>query len=245
MSDLHLFQEQFVAAMDSRPALPLSPMAVYCNTSLSGAVQALADNFPVVCELVGEDLFDALAIDHARTEPPSSPVLAHYGKEFPGWLARQPISSELTYLADVARCERLYVETLFAADAPALSLADIAMIGSARLSALRLKLHPATRFDWLATPAMHIWLAHREEMADEIVVDWQPGGALFTCPRHAVVARALCRAEHRLLSGLCLGESLGEAAGSTRALYPETEIGAVFVALVECGAFAAMAERMD
>jgi len=243
MSDLQCFQNRFVAAMDRGPALRLSPMRIYCNTSLSGAVQALADNFPVVRELVGSELFDALAIDHARQMPPASPVLALYGLDFPGWLARQPVAGELSYLADVARCERLHVETLFAADAPTLSLADAAGIGSARLPTLRLRLHPAMRFDWLATPAMRIWLTHQDEVPDEIVIDWKPGGAIFTRPRNRVIAATLGRAGHRLLSGLRLGDALGEAAENARSLYPETDIGALFAELLETGAFAALPER--
>lgn len=244
MSELNSFQRQFITAIDSGAALPLSPLAVYRNTLLAGASQALGDNYPVVRELVGEALFEALAVDHAREYPATSPVLALYGEEFTGWLARQPIASEITYLADVARCERMHVEALFAADAPALTLADVVPIGSERLPTLRLKLHPSTRIDWLTTPAMRIWLTHQDEVPDEVVIEWEPGGALFARPRHHVLARALSRAGHRLLSGLRMGETLGEAAESARSLYPSTDIGAVFVDLVEIGAFAAMPERL-
>lgn len=243
MPDLHNFQSNFVTTLDACPSPPLSAMTIYRNTSLSGAAQALADNFPVVCELIGDELFEVLAIEHVRAYPPASPVLALYGKEFPNWLARQPLAAELTYLSDVARCDRLHVEALFAADAPALSLSDVAMIGSRRLPSMRLSQHAAARYDWLATPAMHIWLAHQDGAPDEIVIDWEPGGALFTRPRHAVLARPLSRGEHRLLSGLILGECLGEAAESARSLYPETDISTAFADLVQYGVFAAQPER--
>lgn len=244
MPELHSFQRHFVTAIDSGAALPLSPLAIYRNTSLAGACQALADNFPVVRELVGEALFEALAVDHARECPPTSPVLALYGAEFAIWLARQPIVAEITYIADVARCERMHIEALFAADAPTLAISDIALIASDRLAALRLKPHPAARIDWLATPAMPIWLAHQDDVTEEIVIEWEPGGALFTRPRNHVLARVLTRPAHRLLSGLRMGETLGEAAECARSLYPETDIGAEFAQLVETGAFAAMPERM-
>lgn len=245
MSELHNFQHYFLNVIDSGPALPLSPLAIYRNTSLAGACQALADNYPVVRELVGEALFEALAVDHARACPPHTPVLALYGQEFPGWLARQPIASEITYLADVARCERMHIEAFFAADAPALALSDIASIASDCLPALRLTLHPSARTDWLATPAMPIWLAHQGDVTDEIVIEWHPGGALFTRPRSHVIARTLSRSAHRLLSGLRMGETLGEAAEAARTLYPETDVGAEFALLVETGIFAAMTERMN
>lgn len=245
MSELYGFQRHFVSAIDRGVALPLSPLAIYRNTSLTGACQALADNYPVVRELVGDPLFEALAIDHAHICPPASPVLALYGAEFAESLAQQPISSEITYLADVARCERMHVEAIFAADAPALTLSDVAsVVGDRLLSALRLRLHPAARVNWLATPAMPIWLAHQDDVTEEIVIEWEPGGALYTRPRNHIIARAVGRAAHRLLSGLRIGERLGEAAEAARSLYPETDIGAEFAQLVETGAFAAIPEGM-
>jgi hypothetical protein len=242
MPDLTAFQDQFLALID-RPDAPLSPLAVYRNTSLSGLSEALFDNFPVVCELVGEELFGALALDFAQSTPPGSPILALYGAGFADWLADQPVGRDISYLADVARCERAHIEALFAADAPALGIGDIAAIAPDALLAMPFALHPAARFGWQATPGIDIWLAHRNRIDSEIVIDWRAAGYLFTRPELETRARPIDRPAHRLLHGLRLGETLGEAAAATLTLYPATDIGALFASLVATGAFTTDARR--
>src|SRR6478752_5091515 len=106
-------QENFAAAI-SRPAT--GALRVYRNTVISGAVEALRDNYPVVEQIVGSEMFEALAVDFASTCPPRTPVLALYGSEFADWLGQQPWIADLPYLADVARVERLRIESLFASD---------------------------------------------------------------------------------------------------------------------------------
>lgn len=236
MHDLHSFQGQFVSLID-RPEGPLSPLLVYRNTSLNGLTEALADNYPVVCELLGEKLFGALASAFAETMPPASPVLALYGEGFPDWLALQPVAGEISYLVDVAHCERAHVEALFAADAQALSIADIAQVPMEELLEMQFALHPAARFGWQVTPAIDIWLAHRRVVESEIVIDWRAAGYLFTRLELDGQAQPIDRPAHRLLSGIRLGETLGQAAAATLKLYPAADIGELFTSLVAAGAF--------
>jgi hypothetical protein len=239
MSDLRLFQRAFVIGLSGTSAA-VTPMSVHRNTALLGAVEALGDNFPVVRAILGEQAFEALAIDHARAFPPDSPVLAHYGRHFPAWLADQALAHELPYLVEVAECERLWVEALHAADAPALELSDLQEILIDELLQLPLKLHPAARFAWQATPAIAIWLAHQKDSPSEIAPDWRCAGALFTRPRLSVAGREIDAAAHRLLSGIAQGESLGQAAAAASSLPPDADIGSCLAGLVQCGALAAL-----
>jgi hypothetical protein len=55
-------QRDFAAAL-ARPAT--GAMAVYRNTVLHGAVEALRANFPVVEQIVGADMFERVAVDFA------------------------------------------------------------------------------------------------------------------------------------------------------------------------------------
>src|SRR5262245_41548062 len=115
MSELARFQDDFVRAL-TRPAPERGVLSIYRNTSLSGAVEALADNFPVVRAIVGEAMFRSVAVDYALAQPPNSPVLALYGDRFADWIEAEAWSAQLPYLADVARIERLHLEALFSAD---------------------------------------------------------------------------------------------------------------------------------
>ncbi len=229
------FQRDFVATIDA-PAD--GPMRVYRNTVLSGSIEALRANYPTIARLLGDEMFDRIAADHCAECPPRRPILALYGGGLPEWLKRQSWISEFPYLADVARIDWHYIEALFAPDVQALAASELH--GRSDWQALRLPLHPAAHFDWLSTPAMSIWSAQREEAEGELEFDWVAEGVLITRPDLEVCATRLERAGHRFLAGIRLGETVGDAALATAALYPETDVGSLFIALVNLGAFASL-----
>ena len=232
------FQRDFAAAIGA-PAE--GPMRVYRNTVLSGCVDALRANYPVVAQVLGDEMFEAVAAEHASQCPPQKPVLALYGACFPDWAEGQPWVRDLRYVPDVARIERLHVESLFAADAEPLQMSMLAGVDD--WQGLHLPLHPGTRFDWLTSPATSIWLAHRDGFEGALELDWHAEGVLFTRPALEIEPIRLCRAGHRFLFGIRLGESAGAAAVAAVNLYPETDIGSLFSSLVNCGAFAASFHR--
>lgn len=242
MSELQQFQRRFVGDMQL-VGERTTPMLVYSNTSLLGAIEALRDNFPVTCDIVGERIFDVLVANFARRHPPESPVLARYGRKFPDWLSAQDIADDLPYLADVARCERLWVEALHAADAPALTLGDLPKGDPEAMLSLRLQLHPAARFEWHKTPAIEIWRAHQNGFEGSLEPEWRPTGALFVRPDLSVDGVALDAACHRMLFGIRIGETLGEAAQAAATVYPAVDVGICFAELVQLGAFASSKER--
>ena len=226
------FQRQFVQAID-RPVT--GGLAVYRNTVIHGAVEALRSNYPVVAQIVGEDMFEGIAVEFSSATPPRTPVLALYGAEFADWLRRQVWIDDLVYLPDVATVERLHVECLMAADAEALLALDVADLRDRRL-----KLHQATRFSWLPTPAMSIWLAHQQPFPAEIAPDWKPEGALFARPSPFTTHTPRIGASaHRILSGLRLGEPIAQSLAAAARLYPDTDPEAVFASLLQLGAFEA------
>ena len=55
---------------------------VYRNNVTVSLIEALADTFPVVQQLVGDAFFRVMAGEFARQSPPTSPVLAWYGDAF-------------------------------------------------------------------------------------------------------------------------------------------------------------------
>jgi hypothetical protein len=235
--DLATFQHQFAATIDQ----PIGgAMAVYRNTVIHGAVEALAANYPVVIQIVGAEMFEAIAVDFVAAHPPHTPVLVLYGAEFAEWIEQQPWASDLPYVADVARVERLHVESLTSADAEPLTSID------RDLSLLKLKLHPSLRFNWLQTPAMSIWLAHQQALPSKIEPDWKHEGALFARPAPFLVHKLrLGRAGHRILFGIRLGETVATSLATATRLYPGSDGNALFASLLNLGAFAAPAPERN
>ena len=197
MPDLATFQREFAQAVLAEGLAGASfrsqAFTVYRNTCARGAVEALRASYPTVDMLVGDEMFTQVALDYRREALPSSPILSEYGGSFPAFLARQPWSCELPYLADVARLDWLWLESFLAPTAPAMPKS----IGGGSVIAL----HPATRFAWLATPAMTIWQAHRDPCGIiELDPDWAEEGALFTRPGVSVHAEAISPVIHYLLA---------------------------------------------
>ena len=241
MPDLAQFQDAFAEALlTAEPVgrLAREPgFAVYRNTAARGAIEALRAGYPTIDALIGEEAFTDAALAFRAEQPPASPVLAYYGAGFPAFLARQPWTGELPYLADVARLDRLWIEAHLAADRTSLRLAGPISPGESRFAGFRLTLHPAARFAWLETPAMTIWLAHRSPGGfDDLEPEWRPEGALFTRRRGAVEAHPIGRAEHRLLAATASGATVNDIAAALEAAHPKADVANLFARLIACGA---------
>lgn len=230
------FHKAFAAAISA----PVDgPLAIYRNTVLAGTVDALAANFPVVRALIGEEMFAALAVDHASERPPHGPVLTHYGAGFAEWIEEQAWAGELPYLSDVARVERLFGEALFAVDAAPLDPGTFARLAPHEWTQPRLTLHPATRLICSRWPAASLWLAHQDGGELERVV-WQPECILVTRPADAVRVEAFPASAHRFLLSLTRGATVAAAVEATLAAIPDADIAADFSLLLDRGAFAAL-----
>jgi hypothetical protein len=239
MSDLANYQRDFVAALDGgRSAPPL--IAVYRNTAIKGAVDALADNYPTVAQILGEEAFAALAATFVDQCPPDSPVLAAYGAGFADWLESHEFGRALPYLSGVAQIDRFQTESHLAADAQPLAPPMVASLSADQWSASRAVLHPATRFGWFTLPAPSIWLAHLEPSMEEIAPAWVAEGVLVTRQDGAVTVQRIGAAQHRILFGLRIGETIGQAASVTANLYPNANITGAFRDILASGALSAL-----
>lgn len=144
-------------------AAPESRFAVYRNNVLSSLINALADNYPVVAQLVGEEFFRAMAGVYVQSTPPRSPVMNDYGGDFAEFIEHFEPAASVPYLADVARLERLHVQAWHAADAEPMAAERIVEALSASTLARHLKvgLHPSLRLLQSPFAVVTIWAAHQ------------------------------------------------------------------------------------
>jgi Putative DNA-binding domain len=239
--DLATFQRAFAGAIGAsgrRGRLERQPgFAVYRNTAPNALIGALAGNFPVTAQILGGALFDQAALAFIRAHPPKDAVLIDYGAGFADHLEAQDWLADLPYLPGVAAIERLCLEAQNAADAPLLGWAELEGIAPADWESLRLPLHPACRFVWLSVPALTIWQAHRDGF-ETLEPEWRAEGALITRLEDNLLVQPIDAPTHRMLFGLLLRESAGQAAAATAATYPEADIASIFATLVNSGALA-------
>jgi len=155
---------------------PASRFAVYRNNVQSSLINALADGFPVVAQLVGDEFFRAMGRHYVQNFPPTSPLLNDYGRDFAGFVQGFAPAASLPYLADIARLEQLRVMAYHAADACAVEPAQIAAAMGAleNLGRLRLHLHPSVHTLSSAHGVVAVWAAHQTD-GEVPPIDPSPG----------------------------------------------------------------------
>ncbi|WP_085666816.1 MULTISPECIES: DUF2063 domain-containing protein [unclassified Pseudomonas] len=144
---------------------PASRFAVYRNNVQGSLINALADSYPVVMQLVGDEFFRAMAGIFVQSRPPHSPLMSDYGSELEDFLRGFEPASSVPYLADVARLERLRTLAYHAADALPLSQERIAAVfaDADALNELRIGVHPSLYLLDSNFAVVDIWAAHQHD----------------------------------------------------------------------------------
>ncbi|OLF55490.1 DUF2063 domain-containing protein [Pseudomonas chlororaphis] len=217
---------------------PASRFAVYRNNVLGSLIDALADGYPVVAQLVGEAFFRAMATLYVRRFPPGSVLLNDYGHDFADFIGAFPPAAGVPYLADVARLERLRVMAYHAADANPVAPEQIAavMAEPQALGQLRLALHPSLSLLHSDHPVVALWAAHQGDG------DWQ--AIDLTHPQHALVLRhgldvevfAIDAGAARFIHCLHRSQPLQTAAADALAIDPAFEPSPSLALLISRGA---------
>lgn len=245
-SSLESFQDAFVDALygaesSEMMALTRQPgFAVYRNTVLKGATDALLANFPTIERLVGADWLLAAATIHARQSPPTDARLLHYGADFPGFLERFEPAQEMPYLGDVARLDLLWTQVHCAVDEPGMELGALAHLASVDLARSHLTPRAACRWIWLTDcPAYTIWRVNREQVQMPEELDWQGEGALLTRKAGQVHWQPASAADCAFLEACSAHLPLGLAADKALEVDPDLNLENLIVRLMSADAFAA------
>lgn len=130
---------------------------VYRNNVAVSLTEAMHTAFPIITKLMGPANMDGLAGLFLRAHPPASPLMMHYGEEFPAFLADLPQLAHLGYLPDIARLELAMRRAYHAADATPIDADALAAIPPEDLGDTRFRLAPAVQIlqsDW---PIHYIW----------------------------------------------------------------------------------------
>jgi len=204
---------------------------VYRNNVIAGLIAALAERFPVVCRLVGEEFFGAMARVYVHHEPPRSPVLLQYGGSFPEFIESfEPVGS-IEYLADVARLEFARGTAYHAADRRSMDAAAFAALAPAELGNLTATLHPSASLISSRFPIVSIWAAHQTEPVQS-VSDWSGEAALIARPFLEVEVWRLPAGGHAFLHALAAGSTVRAALDQAAALIPESDLAAALAVLI-------------
>ncbi|WP_193370594.1 HvfC/BufC family peptide modification chaperone [Pelagibius marinus] len=199
---------------------------VYRSNTLGALSDALADAFPVVCQLVGERFFAAVAQAFVYAEPPATSCLAEYGAGFPAFLAGFEPARALPYLPDAARLDWAVHRAFHAPDAAALDPACVAAIAPSHYDGLRFTPHPACRIVTSRFPVDRIWRAHHGDgdFADIDLAQNSLCRVLVDRNQTAIRLLELGDGECALLEALFAAQPLGEALAAALAREPGLEL---------------------
>ncbi len=207
--------------------------AVYRNNVVVSLVEALAAAYPATKALVGERFFNAMAGVHVRAEPPTSPVLIHYGAGFPAFIEGFEPAARLPFLPDVARLERLWLLAYHGPEAAPIPLDVLARLPETALAEARLRLHPTAGLLASRHPMVSLWAANTGRGAHEAVDLGRAETALVLRPHDRVEVHVLDRGLAAFVQALQGGQPLSAAADSALAVDPTfplaTTLGRLFV----------------
>ncbi|WP_152007488.1 DNA-binding domain-containing protein [Hoeflea alexandrii] len=213
--------------------------AIYRNNVTVSLIDALAGIFPALQRLVGETFFRDMARLYLVQEPPRSPVIFEYGGGFADFLSQFEPLAAYPYLPDVARLERAWLDAFHAADADPLHPGSLGAIPPERLADTTFTPHPATRIVQSRFAAVSIFSASREERTLDGIRPANAEDGLITRPAYSVEVRQLPAGAADFFLALISGATLGEAADSTIARYPEFDLPSAISAMLEAGVFSA------
>ncbi|RXH28655.1 hypothetical protein XH99_14655 [Bradyrhizobium nanningense] len=214
---------------------------VYRNNVTVSLIDALAAVYPAVQRITGAEFFRAMARFHVRSNPPTSPLLFQYGREFPAFIEAYEHAQDMPWLADVARIERAWLDAYHAGDAAPLLPTRLSAIAPGRLADAVFIPHPAMRIVRSPFAAVTIFAANRDDAPVDRIDASRPEDALITRPEFDVAVRHLPAGGAVFAACLASGQPLGEAAATALDASPEFDIAANIAGLIEAGAFTSLA----
>lgn len=213
---------------------------VYRNNVVVSLTEALAQTFPAIERLVGEDYFKALARVFVAEHPPSSPVLIWYGDAFPDFIEAFPPLEGYPYLADVARLEWFWLQAYHAEDIAPLDPQLLAQVPSEAVGDVRFDIHPAAAVIDSEWPVLSLALANRFAVDDASRVELQEAEpVLITRPDLEVRLHLMRPGAARFFEELS-GATLQDAAALAAAEHPEFDLSACLSDLLAAGAFSGL-----
>ncbi len=217
---------------------PAARLAVYRNNVVSSLIDALADTFPVVQQLVGEAFFRAMAGVFARQSPPRTCILAHYGEGFAEFIEQLEPARAVPYLADMARLELARVQAYHASDVEPVSseALTLALASGDRIGELRLVCHPSVTVMQSPYAVASLWAAHQTK-GDLGMIDLGRGEAAIVLRQNLdVLTLRLPPGAAEFVAAIQRGRGLGEAASAAVIATADFDLSATLALLLGHGA---------
>ncbi|MFY1664048.1 DNA-binding domain-containing protein [Pseudomonas sp. Pseu.R1] len=238
------FQDAFVEALFHRPnaghrdVFEQPGFAVYRNSVIKACLDALRANYPSTERLVGADWFTSAAYQYMRKELPADGRLIFYGDGFADFLANFEPAQELSYLPEVARLDRLWIESFSAQIQSPLEVSALATVPPEDLGNQVLQLRSSTRWQWFESqPIYTLWYHNRNDRTLPEPIEWRGEGALLIGDVDGVSSYPLCESETCFLYACSQQLSLDQACELVQRSHPTRDLNDLIGRLLAAQAF--------
>ncbi len=187
--------------------------ALYRGNMTATWEKTLANAYPVLVLLVGQEFFRALARAYGIRHPSDNGDLNLFGRHFSRFLTNFEHVAHYPYLPDMARLEWALHCAQHAPDATGFNAAELATLSPERFETWSLALHPACQLLQFAWPTLALWRAHQGLDAGQTFPQMTraPSRALVVRPLWQPDVLELTEAAHAALFALAQGQPVGAA----------------------------------
>jgi hypothetical protein len=217
---------ELAAAIAETPPLSVQArLGIYRHAYTARLIEALAETYPMLQRLLGEEQFEHLCTRFIDAHPSRHRSIRWYGRELAGFLALTRPFEEQPMLAELARLEWTLSEVFDAADAGTIDRAALASVEPARWAELGFRFHPSLRRLDLECNSVSVWQA-LEEGTDPGDAERasQPVPWLLWRRQFKNYFRSMDAAERAALDAATAGRSFAEICEILAAFVPEAEI---------------------
>lgn len=205
---------------------------VYAYAYQARLVECLREEFATLCQFLGQDVFDGLAVAYLQAHPSQSYTLADLGARFPAFM--QQAAAALTdeadnesetaengsqFLIELATLERLYAEVFDGPGIEGLSLIspdELKKISPDQWPEVRFEAAPCLKLMEFAYP-VHEFVTACRQGSEPPVPEPRPTRLVVTRRQYVVRRVPVAETQFRLLGLLSNGMPLGEALETTAA----------------------------
>src|SRR5262245_41829945 len=211
-------------------------LAIHARHYRASLAAAIRTKFPATAWLLGTPVLDEAAREFVRRHPPSTPCIAEYGEEFPGFLSTYLGGERVPYLCSFAELEWHLGRVTIAIDRPAAARDAFSALEIDTLMDRRLALQGGLRYlhaSWPVDELMKLYLTDTTPseyrlVSENIWLEVQGARGDFYFSR-------LDAAEFAFRKALLLGESIGNASEQALGVDAGFDIGRAFTSLLDSG----------
>jgi hypothetical protein len=191
-----------------------SRLRVYAEAYMIRLREVLAQDFPTVAVILGNEKFDVLARDYARAFPSRHPSVRHFGRSMAEFLnCRFDLPP---YMAALAQLEWALIEVFDAPDCRPINICDLQDIDANDWPALKFAPIPALRMFQSNWPVPQLW-----KTPDAAILPAPTSIRVWRAPNYQVFHAPIESREYDALDSLIKGKSFAEICDAYGDLGPD------------------------